>query len=274
MDNVSWRLKSELPGHDVERVPDDVRTNDHAVMAYAVAGKYDALFTIDKNVRFQQAPETPLRIVVLGMHKNEQGLETQRDLIARARETLPHLVPGEYCHIDTPRYAAYRQEKTKQVEVDLLRGVPERVLPQDRQGPVYQRGPEFIYDYQDPKTKFLTECPIQVFERAGKQSVAVLSGLPENADLGQARAEAVPDVFHALKHPQMGLLYIESVNGKSDCNSISYGLSPHEQDMLVARISQKMSRGEIEELLKPHTIELAQEYDRNQQPQHGLSFER
>lgn len=92
---VPRRLANELPGHEVRTVPEIGWADlDDGPLLDAMAGLFDALVTVDKNLPKQQRVHTrPFGIVVLRAKTNR--LADLLPLISVLRAALEELRPGE-----------------------------------------------------------------------------------------------------------------------------------------------------------------------------------
>ncbi len=88
-------LANELPGHEVRTVPEMVWADlDDGPLLNAMAGLFDALVTVDKNLPKQQRVQNRLfGIVVLRAKTNR--LADLLPLVAALRTALEKLRPGE-----------------------------------------------------------------------------------------------------------------------------------------------------------------------------------
>lgn len=79
-ENLNWRLKHDLPGHDVESVPllGWAGIQNGALLRKAVESNFDALLTMDSNMTYQQDLSShPIAVLVLRARSN------------RLQDTLP-----------------------------------------------------------------------------------------------------------------------------------------------------------------------------------------
>jgi predicted nuclease of predicted toxin-antitoxin system len=92
---VPRRLANELPGHEVRTVPEMGWADlDDGPLLEAMAGLFDALVTVDKNLPKQQRVRNRLfGIVVLRARTNR--LADLLPLVAALRAALEELRPGE-----------------------------------------------------------------------------------------------------------------------------------------------------------------------------------
>src|SRR5919198_4229666 len=92
---VPRRLANELPGHEVRTVPEMGWADlDDGPLLDAMAGLFDALVTVDKNLPKQQRVQNRLfGIVVLRAKTNR--LADLLPLVAALRAALEELRPGE-----------------------------------------------------------------------------------------------------------------------------------------------------------------------------------
>jgi predicted nuclease of predicted toxin-antitoxin system len=92
---VPRRLANELPGHEVRTVPEMGWADlDDGPLLDAMAGLFDALVTVDKNLPKQQRVQNRLfGIVVLRAKTNR--LADLLPVVAALRAALEELRPGE-----------------------------------------------------------------------------------------------------------------------------------------------------------------------------------
>jgi predicted nuclease of predicted toxin-antitoxin system len=92
---VPRRLANELPGHEVRTVPEMGWADlDDGPLLDAMAGLFDALVTVDKNLPKQQRVQNRLfGIVVLRAKTNR--LADLLPLVVALRAALEELCPGE-----------------------------------------------------------------------------------------------------------------------------------------------------------------------------------
>ena len=92
---VPWRLANELPGHEVRTVPEMGWADlDDGPLLDAMAGLFDVLVTVDKNLPKQQRVSTrSFGIVVLRAKTNR--LADLLPLVSTLRVAVAELRPGE-----------------------------------------------------------------------------------------------------------------------------------------------------------------------------------
>ena len=92
---VPRRLRTELPGHDVQTVAEagwSGLTNGR-LLAQA-ASSFDCVLTVDRNLQFQQSPDTlPIAVVVIAAVDNK--FETLHQSMNAVREALARIERGE-----------------------------------------------------------------------------------------------------------------------------------------------------------------------------------
>ena len=90
-ENLNWRLKHDLPGHEVESVPliGWAGIQNGALLRKAVESGFDALVTMDSNMVHQQDLSAhEIAVIVLRAHSNR--LEDTRLLMPAVLQILPH----------------------------------------------------------------------------------------------------------------------------------------------------------------------------------------
>lgn len=98
---VDRRLAAELPGHEVQTVPQagwaGIRNGELLARA---ASRYEVFLTVDRNLSFQQhLPGFDIAVVVLRSHSNR--LQDLLPLIPSIRHALNHAKRGEVTWIGT-----------------------------------------------------------------------------------------------------------------------------------------------------------------------------
>jgi hypothetical protein len=96
LDNcVPWRLADRCHGHDVESVIDlGWDTLEDGLLLDAMAGRFDALVTVDKSIPFQQRLNNrPFAVVVLRARTNR--LADLLPLVPALLKALDDIKPGE-----------------------------------------------------------------------------------------------------------------------------------------------------------------------------------
>jgi predicted nuclease of predicted toxin-antitoxin system len=94
-ENLNWRLKRDLPGHQVESVPllGWAGIQNGALLRKAVEGGFDVLITMDSNMAQQQdLPAYSIAVLVLRARSNR--LEETRPLMSAVLQALPHALKG------------------------------------------------------------------------------------------------------------------------------------------------------------------------------------
>jgi predicted nuclease of predicted toxin-antitoxin system len=94
-ENLNWRLKRDLPGHDVESVPllGWAGIQNGALLQKAMENGFDVLLTMDSNMVHQQDLSIyAIAIVVLRAPSNR--IEDTRPLMSAVLQALPHASKG------------------------------------------------------------------------------------------------------------------------------------------------------------------------------------
>jgi predicted nuclease of predicted toxin-antitoxin system len=94
-ENLNWRLKRELPGHEVESVPllGWAGIQNGALLRKAVENGFDVLVTMDSNMVHQQDLSAhAIADVVLRARSNR--LEDTRPLMSAVLQALAHAPKG------------------------------------------------------------------------------------------------------------------------------------------------------------------------------------
>jgi predicted nuclease of predicted toxin-antitoxin system len=94
-ENLNWRLKRDLPGHDVESVPllGWAGIQNGALLQKAVENGFDILVTMDSNMVHQQDLAVhAIAVIVLRACSNR--LEDTRPLMPAVLQALPHAAKG------------------------------------------------------------------------------------------------------------------------------------------------------------------------------------
>ncbi|HEV3271015.1 MAG TPA: DUF5615 family PIN-like protein [Candidatus Methylacidiphilales bacterium] len=94
-ENLNWRLKRDLPGHDVESVPllGWAGIQNGALLRKATENGFDVLLTMDSNMVHQQDLSIyAIAIVVLRAPSNR--IEDTRPLMSAVLQALPHASKG------------------------------------------------------------------------------------------------------------------------------------------------------------------------------------
>jgi predicted nuclease of predicted toxin-antitoxin system len=94
-ENLNWRLKRGLPGHEVESVPllGWAGIQNGALLRKAAENGFDVLVTMDSNMVYQQnLPLQSIAGIVLRAPSNR--LADTQPLISRVMHALPNLRKG------------------------------------------------------------------------------------------------------------------------------------------------------------------------------------
>jgi predicted nuclease of predicted toxin-antitoxin system len=94
-ENLNWRLKRDLPGHDVESVPllGWAGIQNGALLRNAVENGFDVLTTMDSNVVHQQdLPVHSIAVIVLRARSNR--LKDTQPLMPAVLQALPNAAKG------------------------------------------------------------------------------------------------------------------------------------------------------------------------------------
>lgn len=94
-ENLDWRLKRDLPGHEVESVPllGWAGIQNGALLRKAVEAGFDVLVTMDGNMLHQQNMAShPIAVVALRAKSNR--LADTRSLMVRLLALLPQARAG------------------------------------------------------------------------------------------------------------------------------------------------------------------------------------
>lgn len=93
-ENLDWRLRRDLPGHEVESVPliGWAGLKNGALLAEADK-RFDVLLTMDSNMVHQQNLAR-FRIAVVALQSRSNRLADTRPLMPKVLELLPKLRPG------------------------------------------------------------------------------------------------------------------------------------------------------------------------------------
>ncbi len=94
-ENLNWRLKRSLPGHEVESVPllGWAGIENGALLRRAVESGSEVLITMDDNMVYQQNLAA-YSIAVLVLRARSNRLEHTLPLMPVVLETLPHVLKG------------------------------------------------------------------------------------------------------------------------------------------------------------------------------------
>ena len=94
-ENLDWRLRRELPGHEVESVPliGWAGTENGELLAKAVDARFDVLVTMDSNMVHQQnIAKYPIAVIALRALSNR--LADTRPLMPALLSLLPKADSG------------------------------------------------------------------------------------------------------------------------------------------------------------------------------------
>lgn len=94
-ENLNWRLKRDLPGHEVESVPliGWAGIQNGALLRKAVEGGFEALVTMDSNMVHQQDLSSHA-IAVMVLRAPSNRLQDTRPLMPAVLQALPHAPKG------------------------------------------------------------------------------------------------------------------------------------------------------------------------------------
>jgi predicted nuclease of predicted toxin-antitoxin system len=94
-ENLDWRLRRDLPGHEAESVPliGWAGIANGELLAKAVEAGFDVLVTMDSNMVPQQNIAR-YRIAVIALRANSNRLADTRPLIKQLLGLLPKSKPG------------------------------------------------------------------------------------------------------------------------------------------------------------------------------------
>jgi predicted nuclease of predicted toxin-antitoxin system len=94
-ENLNWRLKRSLPGHEVESVPllgwAGIQNGD--LLCKASDNGFDVLITMDSNIHYQQNI-AGYEIAVVVLRASSNRLADTEPLIPKVLAILPGLVKG------------------------------------------------------------------------------------------------------------------------------------------------------------------------------------
>lgn len=92
---VTRYLKRDLPGHEVFTVEEaGLKGLKNGRLLQAAAGQYDALLTVDQNLRYQQNLETlPVPVIILSAGRSIYPM--LKPLMPRVLEALEKLEAGQ-----------------------------------------------------------------------------------------------------------------------------------------------------------------------------------
>jgi predicted nuclease of predicted toxin-antitoxin system len=94
-ENLDWRMRRDLPGHQVESVTllGWAGIQNGALLRRAVEAGFEVLVTMDGNMVHQQNIELQ-GIAVVALRARSNRLADTRPLMASLLALLPHLKPG------------------------------------------------------------------------------------------------------------------------------------------------------------------------------------
>jgi predicted nuclease of predicted toxin-antitoxin system len=95
-ENLKWRLKRDLPGHEVESVPllGWAGIENGALLRRAVESGFEVLITMDDNMVHQQNLAA-YAIAVLVLRARSNRIEHTQPLMSTVLNALPHVPKGE-----------------------------------------------------------------------------------------------------------------------------------------------------------------------------------
>jgi predicted nuclease of predicted toxin-antitoxin system len=95
-ENLNWRLKRDLPGHEVESVPllGWAGIQNGALLRKAVESGFDVLITMDSNMVHQQDILSHA-IAILVLRARSNRLADTRSLMPAVLQALPQAPKGE-----------------------------------------------------------------------------------------------------------------------------------------------------------------------------------
>jgi predicted nuclease of predicted toxin-antitoxin system len=94
-ENLNWRLKHDLPGHEVKSVSllGWAGIQNGALLRKAAESGFDVLVTMDNNMVHQQDLSAhPIAVIVIRAHSNR--LEDTQPLMSFVLQALPHAPKG------------------------------------------------------------------------------------------------------------------------------------------------------------------------------------
>ena len=100
-ENLNWRLKRDLPGHEVESVPllGWAGIQNGALLRKAAENGFDVLATMDSNVGYQQnLPVQAIAVIVLRASSNR--LADTQPLMSKVMFSLANLSKGTFMIIE------------------------------------------------------------------------------------------------------------------------------------------------------------------------------
>ena len=97
-ENLDWRLRRDLPGHQVESVPliAWAGIENGELLTKAVDARFDVLVTMDSNMVHQQnLAKYPIAVVALRAASNRLADTRPRPLMPALLTLLPHMKSGK-----------------------------------------------------------------------------------------------------------------------------------------------------------------------------------
>ena len=94
-ENLNWRLKRDLSGHDVESVPllGWAGIQNGELLRQAANNGYEVLISMDSNMAYQQnLPVQSIALIVL--HAPSNRLADTQPLMSKVLQALPNLQKG------------------------------------------------------------------------------------------------------------------------------------------------------------------------------------
>lgn len=94
-ENLNWRLRGDLPGHEVESVPllGWAGIQNGELLRRAADAGFDVLITMDSNMRHQQ-DMTRFRIALIALRARSNRIDDTRPLMRQVLAELPRIKPG------------------------------------------------------------------------------------------------------------------------------------------------------------------------------------
>ena len=95
-ENLDWRLKKSLPGHEVKSVPRIgwAGLKNGKLLVRAAQEKFDVLITMDSAMVSQQNLSM-VKIAIVALHARSNRLADTRPLMPKVLALLPTLKPGK-----------------------------------------------------------------------------------------------------------------------------------------------------------------------------------
>lgn len=102
-ENLDWRLRRDLPAHEVESVPllGWAGIENGELLKQAVRAGFDALVTMDGNMVHQQNIAR-YSIAVFALRAKSNRLEDTRPLMKQVLALLPQAKPGTLTFVSEP----------------------------------------------------------------------------------------------------------------------------------------------------------------------------